>query len=97
MVGNIFDDVPFSFRNMYKKEAQLKTVFRYRNTYPMAIEAVASGKINLKSIISAEYDFDHAQDAFDRAVDDKLNCVKVVIHVQNEWHSYKNKQERKRR
>ncbi len=81
MVGNIIKDVPFSFRNMYKKEAQLKSVFRYRNTYPMAIQAVASGRINVKSIVSAEFPFEKSQDAFDRAVDDKLNCVKVVINI----------------
>ena len=30
------------------KELTFKTVFRYRHIYPMAIDAVASGKINLK-------------------------------------------------
>ena len=30
------------------KELTFKTVFRYRHIYPMAIEAVAQGKVNLK-------------------------------------------------
>ena len=30
------------------KELTFKTVFRYRHIYPMAIEAVAAGKVNLK-------------------------------------------------
>ena len=32
------------------KELTFKTVFRYRHIYPMAIDAVASGKVNLKEI-----------------------------------------------
>lgn len=81
MVGNIFEDTPFSFRNMYKKEAQLKTVFRYRNTYPVAIQAVAGGKIPVKEIVSAQFDFEHAQQAFENAVDDKRNCIKNIINI----------------
>ena len=32
------------------KELTFKTVFRYRNIYPLAIDAVASGKVNLKGL-----------------------------------------------
>lgn len=31
---------------------QIKSIFRYRHVYPMAIEAVASGKINFKDIVT---------------------------------------------
>lgn len=31
---------------------QIKSIFRYRHVYPMAIEAVASGKINFKGIVT---------------------------------------------
>ena len=81
VVGNIFGDVPFSFRNMYIKEAQLKSVFRYRNTYPVAIQAVSSGRIPVKNIVSAQFDFEHSQEAFELAVDDKQNCVKAIINI----------------
>lgn len=81
MVGNIFNDVPFSFRNLYKKEAQVRAVFRYRNTYPMAIQAVSTGRIDPMGIVSAQYPFEESQKAFEHAVDDKLNCVKAVINL----------------
>lgn len=84
MVGNIFDDVPYSFRNIYKKEAQVRSVFRYCNTYPMAIEAVASGRIDVASIVTARLPFEKAQEAFDLSVDDKQNCIKTVITMENE-------------
>jgi len=81
IVGNIFEDVSFSFRNLYRKEAQIKTVFRYRNTYPTAIRAVASGSIQIKSILSEQFSFAEIQQAFDKAVDDKQNCVKALINI----------------
>lgn len=37
------------------KELTFKTVFRYRHIYPMAIQAVADGKINLKGIVTDEF------------------------------------------
>lgn len=63
------------------KELTFKTVFRYRNIYPMAIEAVASGKINLNGIVTNIFDFDDIQNAMDSSVKDKANIVKSVIRI----------------
>lgn len=63
------------------KELTFKTVFRYRHIYPMAIEAVASGKVNLKGIVSNVFDFDDIQNAMDKSVSDKANIVKSVIKI----------------
>ena len=63
------------------KELTFKTVFRYRNIYPMAIEAVASGKVNLKGIVTDIFDFDDIQKAMDNSVEDKANIVKAVIKM----------------
>lgn len=61
------------------KELTFKTIFRYRHIYPMAIEAVASGKVNLKGIVTDLFDFDDIQNAMDRSVADKANIVKAVV------------------
>ena len=63
------------------KELTFKTVFRYRHIYPMAIEAVASGKIDLRSIVTNIFDFDDIQNAMDMSVSDKSNIVKSVIKI----------------
>lgn len=63
------------------KELTFKTVFRYRHIYPMAIEAVATGKVNLKGIVSDIFDFDDIQNAMDRSVSDKSNIVKAVVKI----------------
>lgn len=63
------------------KELTFKTVFRYRHIYPMAIEAVASGKVNLKGIVTNVFDFDDIQNAMDSSVRDKSNIVKSVVRI----------------
>lgn len=63
------------------KELTFKTVFRYRHIYPMAIEAVASGKVNLKGIMTNVFHFDDIQNAMDSSVRDKANIVKSVVKI----------------
>ena len=63
------------------KELEFKTVFRYRHIYPMAIDAVASGKVNLKGIITDIFDFDDIQNAMDKSIADKANIVKAVVKI----------------
>jgi L-iditol 2-dehydrogenase len=50
------------------KELCFKTVFRYRHIYPIAIDAVSSGKIDLKSIVTDVFPFDQTQKAMDMSV-----------------------------
>lgn len=63
------------------KELTFKTVFRYRHIYPMAIDAVAAGKVNLKGIVTDVFELDEAQKAMDYSVNNKADIVKAVIHI----------------
>ncbi len=63
------------------KELTFKSVFRYRHIYPMAIEAVAQGKVNLKGIVTDIFDLDDVQKAMDYSVNNKTDIVKAVIRV----------------
>jgi len=63
------------------KELTIKTIFRYRHIYPMAIDAVASGRVNLKSLATHVFDFDDMQSAMDQSVNDKANVVKAVVKI----------------
>lgn len=63
------------------KELSFKTVFRYRHIYPMAIDAVASGKVNLKGIVTDIFTLDEAQKAMDYSVNNKADIVKAVIKI----------------
>lgn len=66
------------------KELTFKTVFRYRHIYPMAIEAVAAGAVNLKGIVTNVFDFADLQEALDRSIDDKANIVKSAVRIGGE-------------
>ena len=65
------------------KELTIKTVFRYRHIYPLAIEAVASGKINPSDVVTNIFEFDDVQNAMDKSVADKANIVKSVVKIQD--------------
>ena len=63
------------------KELTFKTVFRYRNIYPMAIEAIAAGKIKIKDIVTDYFELDDIQHAMDACVENKAEIVKGVIRI----------------
>lgn len=63
------------------KELTFKTVFRYRHIYPMAIDAVASGRVNLKGIVTNEFALDDIQEAMDESVNNKEDIVKAVVKI----------------
>ena len=63
------------------KELTFKTVFRYRHIYPLAIDAVANGKVNLKGIVTDIFTLDDCQNAMDFSMNNKADIVKAVIKI----------------
>lgn len=63
------------------KELTIKTCYRYRHIYPMAIDAVASGNVKLKEIVSDVFPLDDIQNAMERSIHNKADIVKSVIRV----------------
>lgn len=64
------------------KELTIKSVFRYRNIFPLAIESVAHGKVNIKDIVTHYYTLDQIQEGLLESVHNKANVVKAVIKIQ---------------
>ena len=75
------EEITYNFAQIMAKEAEIKSVFRYRNIYPKAIAAVASGAIDVTGIVTHEYDLTQIQEAFDEAVNNKTDLVKAVIRI----------------
>ncbi|MCO5217456.1 MAG: NAD(P)-dependent alcohol dehydrogenase [Thermomicrobiales bacterium] len=71
--------VTFPMAVAINKELRFQTVFRYRHNYPIAIQAVADGRVNLKGIVTHEYEFDDIQRAMDESIADKATVVKAVM------------------
>ena len=67
--------------NALNNELTFKTVFRYRHIYPMAIDAVASGAIDLKGVVTNVFDFDELPEALEKCVTNKAEIVKAAIRV----------------
>lgn len=78
--GNV--TVPMSVA--INKELSFKTVFRYRHNYPIAIQAVADGRVNLAGIVTHEFAFDDIQHAMEASIADKATIVKAVMNVSDE-------------
>ena len=51
------------------KELRIENVFRYAHQYDRAIALIASGKVDLKPLISETFAFEDSKAAFDRAVE----------------------------
>ncbi len=74
-------EISFPVSVALNKELEFKTVFRYRHIYPMAIEAVASGRANVKGVVTNVFDFDDLKNALERTLEDKSNIVKSVVRI----------------
>lgn len=73
------DVIPYNFAKIMNKEATIKSVFRYRNIYPMAINAIEGGFIDVSKIVTHEFSFEDTAKAFDFVINNKTEVVKAVI------------------
>lgn len=64
---------------MSTKELTVKSIFRYRNLFPTAINAIADGRIDVGTIVSHRFSFDDTINAFATCHKDIRNVVKGVI------------------
>ncbi len=62
------------------KEVDIRTVFRYTNAFPRAIEMAANDLINVSSLVTDRYSFDNGVDAFDYARNLRPETCKVMIN-----------------
>lgn len=79
MVGQVHQPVDYDFFEINSKEVDILNVFRYANIYPMALESVNSGRIDVKQIVTDIYSWEEAQKAFDVALHNKQEVLKIVI------------------
>lgn len=81
MVGMPKQPVELPLSNLNMKELTLGLVNRYSHTWPTAIALVASGRVDVKSIITHEFTLDQTEDAITLAgrIPDSM---KAIIHPQ---------------
>ncbi len=81
LVGIPLDPVRFDIAAIQAKELDLASVFRYANIYPRAINLIASGKLDVKRLISKTYPFEQAVEAFEHAARLEPDIVKIQIKL----------------
>jgi D-xylulose reductase len=80
-IGMPVDPVPVDIVAAQAKEARIETVFRYANLYPRALALLASGKIDVRPIITDRYKFTDSVRAFEYAASPEPRTVKTVIEM----------------
>ena len=73
-------NVPFLCDN----EIDVYGIFRYANTYPQGIAFLASGAIDVQSLITDRYPLEQTQEAMERAMRNKAESLKVIVYPNGE-------------
>jgi D-xylulose reductase len=78
-VGLPVDPIAFDVSTASTKEIKVETVFRYAHQYERAIALIASGRVDLKPLISGTFAFKESIKAFERAAEGRPADVKLQI------------------
>lgn len=78
LVGLGNDDMMLPVSYLQNKEIWLSGVFRYANTWPLAIELVASGKVDLDALVSGRFPLAQAEDALNAGK--RPGQMKVIVY-----------------
>ncbi|MCS0494026.1 NAD(P)-dependent alcohol dehydrogenase [Ancylobacter mangrovi] len=79
LIGMPVEPTKFDVAAAIIKEARVETVFRYANNFDRAVNLIASGKVDLKPLISETFDFARSIEAFERAAKGLPTDVKLQI------------------
>ena len=79
MVGHGDSEVTLPLIHMQMREVWLTGIFRYVDTWPVAISLVSSGVVDLDALVTARFDLDHVEDAL--TSDDDPQSMKSVVEV----------------
>jgi D-xylulose reductase len=80
-VGLPVEPVGLDVAGLSVKELRIESVFRYAHQYERTIALMASGRVDLKPLISETFPFERAVEAFDRAVEARPGDVKLQIRM----------------
>ncbi len=84
VVGLPVERVAFDIASLTPKELRIESVFRYAHQYERAIALMASGRVDLKPLISETFPFEESIPAFERAAEGRPADVKLQIVVDGE-------------
>lgn len=80
LIGMGADDVSINVPLVQGRELTITGTFRYANTYPLALELIASGAVDVASVITHHFDIDHTVDALTLAAREP-NSLKAIVRL----------------
>jgi D-xylulose reductase len=81
LVGLPVETTVFDVATAVARELRIETVFRYANVFDRALSLIASGKVDLKPLITGVYKFEDSIAAFERAAKGLATDVKLQIEM----------------
>ena len=81
LIGMPVEPVSLDVSAIAAKEIRIETVFRYANVFDRALAMIASGKVDLKPLITETFPFDESVAAFERAAEGRPADVKLQIRM----------------
>ncbi len=81
LIGMPVEPVRLDVSSIAAKEIRIETVFRYANVFDRALAMIASGKVDLKPLVTATFPFEDSVAAFERAAEGRPSDVKLQIKL----------------
>jgi L-iditol 2-dehydrogenase len=75
------DTAQINISDIIVREIKLRPIFRYNNTFPTGVNLLASGKVDVKPLISRRFELSEVPAAFEYVVANRDTCVKAIIDV----------------
>lgn len=83
LVGNQTEQVPVDFMSMMTREVSIRTIYRYCNIFPIAIEALSAGSVDMSLICPKVFPFERSEEAFQYTIEHGRDLIKSVIEINN--------------
>lgn len=75
------DTASLNINDMIVREIKLRPIFRYNNTFPTGVNLLASGKVDVKPLISKRFQLPEVPQAFEYVASHRDTCVKAIVEI----------------
>jgi L-iditol 2-dehydrogenase len=75
------DTATININDMIVREIKFRPIFRYNNTFPTGVDLLASGKVDVKPLISKRFELSEVPEAFEYVLENRETCVKAIVNI----------------
>lgn len=75
------DNATINISDLVVREIKLRPIFRYNNTFPTGVSLIASGKVDVKPLISRRFTLAEVPEAFEYVAENRATCVKAIVDI----------------